>query len=401
MAKLIYSKRSYINILYVAYVLNFSVVTIFYPEINVQLIRNGLLVFLVLMLIKTTTLRLNKLIFLLLFFCFLSIVFNTINPIFNSSVRFVFLLLVMFPLGLVLKPKYSSEEFIDLKFIFNFNAVIVVVSLMLYILFDFGSFFQKGNFSGLLSHSNTMGPISGLVFLERFISYFKKKKSLKTIIICLVSFLVVVLTGSRAALFTLILALFFVAIYIFRLKFIIWGIGILLALVLSFFIFKEFNSSLITETHRTNIYRPRTIFEKGFDNTRLLIWEERIDEFIESPLLGSGFSAVNTDIVPEGSPSYDIETGSIQPGSGILGILSMTGILGLSCFVLILINAIKILLKRKNKFDGATYILLVSALIFILLHSVFEGYLLSSGNILFFLFWITISYIFNKRETNN
>ena len=401
MAKIIYPKSIYISILYILYVLNFSVVTIFYPNLNLQFLRNAYLILLAFFFLRISTLKLNILVFSLLIVCLLSILFNTIHPVFNAPLRLVFLTLVLLPLGLILKPKYSSEEIIDLKFIFKVNRSIVVLSFFLYILFGFGSFFQKGNFSGVLNHANTMGPIAVLVFLERFIYFFKKKKSLKIIGVCVIAFFVIILTGSRAALFTLILSLSFVGFYIFRLKFIIWGFGAGVLLLSVFFTLKQFNSALIPEAHQNNKYRPRTVFEKGFDNTRFVIWEERIDEFIENPLLGSGFSAVNTDVVPSESPSYDIETGSIQPGSSYLGVLSMTGLFGLLVLLFIIYYSISLLFKKRKFFGESNFLMIISALVFILLHSIFEGYILSSGNLLFFIFWITIAYIFNKHEIAN
>ena len=394
-----YKKSLFVTLLYLAYMLNYSVMPHFIPEFYLQMFRNIMILGTFIMFFKYLSLKLNLLTFVFTLICILSIVFNETHPIFKAEIRFVFFLIIFFGLGLILKPKYSSDQLINFNQIFKINTIVIILSFISY--FTYIGSLGRGNFSGVLNHSNTLGPIAALVCIDKILQFYKGEKTVKTLVIFIISFFVLVLSGSRASLGTFLISLVFIGIYIYRLKFIIWGTGIGIVLVSAFFVLKEYNHLLIPEESLNNRYRPRTVFEKGFDNTRFLLWEERIDEFIESPLIGSGFSAVNINAIPKNTVSYDIESGSIQPGSGYLGILSMLGILGFLTFLLLLFFAILKLYYNRNRYNEKNFLMVISILLFILIHSIFEGYLISSGNILFLIFWIAISYIFNKQETKN
>ncbi|MFD1062573.1 O-antigen ligase family protein [Winogradskyella litorisediminis] len=293
------------------------------------------------------------------------------------------------------RTNQSSEEFINLRHIFKINTLIVVLSFIAY--FTHIGSIGRGNFNGVFNHSNALAPIAALVCIEKVLQYFKDGKKIKHVLIALIAIFIVLLSGARSSLAALVVCLMVIGFYIYRIKFVFFGTGILIIGIIAFFTLKNFNSYLIPEEHLSNRYRSRTIFEKGLDNTRFLIWGERIDEFKAKPFLGSGFSAVNTKVIPEESASYDIETGSIQPGSGYLGVLSMLGVLGFSLFLYIVIYAISNLYENSKYYNNKDFLIIVSILLFVLIHSFFEGYIISSGSILFLIFWLSISYILNKN----
>lgn len=394
--KLKYKKSIFVTLLYIAYVLNFSVLTVWQFNFHFSQLRNGLLILLLLVSLKYLNFKFNYTVLFFVIICFLSIIFNNIHPAFNAKLRFIFFLMTITGIGLLFKFKDSSEYYIDINQIFKINTYIVIFSFFAY--FTAIGSMGRGNFNGILNHSNALGPIAALVCVEKVLDYYKGQKSYKSLIIAAIAFFVLILSGARSPLGALLICLTIIGIYIYKVKFIIWGSVILVLGSIAFITLKNYNDLLIPEEHLANRYRSRTIFEKGFDNTRLAIWEERVDEFVENPLLGSGFSAVNTEVIPEESVSYDIETGSIQPGSGYLGILSMLGIFGYIGFVLIMISALKKLYINRNSYANKEFLIIVSILMFVLFHSIFEGYLISSGSILFFIFWLSISYIFNKNE---
>lgn len=394
-----YKKSLIITLLYLAYMLSYSVMPHFVPEVYLQMFRNVMILTTFVMFFKFLSLKLNLLTFIFVLICMLSVIFNDTHPIFQAKIRYVFFLIIFFGLGLILKPKLSSDQLINFDQISRINTIVIILSFVSY--FTYIGSLGRGNFSGVLNHSNTLGPIAALVCIDKILQLSRGEKKLKTFFLFLISFFVLILSGSRASLGTLLISLIFIGIYIYRIKFIVWGTGIGLVLISAFFVLKEYNHLLIPEESLKNRYRPRTVFEKGFDNTRFLLWEERIDEFLVSPLLGSGFSSVNISAIPKNSVSYDLESGSIQPGSGYLGILSMLGIFGFLAFVFLIFYAILKLYFKRNQYLEKNFLMVVSILLFILIHSVFEGYLISSGNILFLIFWIAISYIFNKQEINN
>lgn len=397
MALKISFKRNYIvTLLYLSYVLNFSVLTIWPFGFDFSLLRNGLLILLFFMTLLKFNLKINLSIFLLIVICIVSLMLNRVDPVFNSGLRLAFFVITFTAIGLLTKTDETSEEFINFDHLFKINTLIVILSFVSY--FTYIGSLGRGNFNGVFNHSNALAPIAALVCVEKTLQFFKEGKKAKPLFIALIAFLIVILTGARSSLAAMVLCLTFIGFYIYRVKFVFFGLGIFILGLITFFTLKNFNSYLIPEEHLTNRYRPRTIFEKGFDNTRFIIWGERIDEFKAKPIFGSGFAAVNTDIIPKESGSYDIKTGSIQPGSGYLGVLSMLGITGFLVFTNIVIISISKLYKKRHVFNSKNYLIIVSILMFVLVHSIFEGYIISSGSILFLIFWLAVSYIFNKNE---
>lgn len=384
-----------ITLLYLAYVLNFSVLTLWPYMYDFSLLRNLLLVVLFFVSIYKTNFTLNIPILCFVIVCFLSLIFNDIHPVFNSNLRLGFYILTITGIGVLFRNKQDSSRFINLNHIFKINTWIVILSLASY--FTHIGSLGRGNFGGVFNHSNALAPIAALVCVEKVLEYYENGKNLKSLMIAFIAIFVVILSGARSSLGAMLICLTVIGIYIYRLKFIYFGTGFLVLAVTVFFVLKNYNSYLIPEEHLTNRYRSRTIFEKGFDNTRFLIWAERFDEFKENPILGSGFSAVNTKVIPKESASYDIETGSIQPGSGYLGILSMLGLSGFLIFLYIIASSAQKLYINRKVFSKKDFLIIVSILLFVLIHSIFEGYIISSGSILFLIFWLSISYILNKH----
>ena len=116
----------------------------------------------------------------------------------------------------------------------------------------------------------------------------------------------------------------------------------------------------------------------------------RWNEFRESPIIGIGFSVIDT--------KYDRikVNGAIEPGSSWLGILSMTGIIGFLLFFAIIYRSWLIVHNRRlSLYDGL--------IVVISIHMLVEGYVFSAGSLQCIVLWTILgtSFDFGKRESWN
>lgn len=108
----------------------------------------------------------------------------------------------------------------------------------------------------------------------------------------------------------------------------------------------------------------------------------RIDEFMKSPLLGVGFVSVD----PDGNDEYNPVTGQVEPGTSHLAVLSMTGLLGMFAYTLLLLNAYKT--SKRDNSPNAQFVMLLLVAMFT--HAWFEGYVLSAGGFLSMTYWMIV-----------
>ena len=111
--------------------------------------------------------------------------------------------------------------------------------------------------------------------------------------------------------------------------------------------------------------------------SRTELWQSAYAGFRQSPIIGIG---PNVRI-------YNNErvVGRTEAGSGWLSVLFQTGLVGFVLFMSILLPSLKAIWKYKN--DEKTQVAVI-LFVFLLLHSIFEGYILSFGNPLSWLFWL-------------
>ena len=116
----------------------------------------------------------------------------------------------------------------------------------------------------------------------------------------------------------------------------------------------------------------------GTFNSREKLWNARLDEFRDSPVYGVGFSAQRI-ITSEAT----LLTGKVEPGTSYGAVFAMTGVLGGSIFLYILLQAI--FNKRKTSLS-----LPQAYLVFFAIHMFVEGYVFAGGSPLCFIFWLCI-----------
>lgn len=124
-------------------------------------------------------------------------------------------------------------------------------------------------------------------------------------------------------------------------------------------------------------------------HSRQGLWDARIDEFIESPIFGIGFSATGI--------GERKKIGRAETGSGWLTILSQSGIIG---FLLAIFITLKAFIPIKQLRKHHKIVLYYIILMFLCLHSLFEAYIYQGGWYLSFFFWLLVGTIadFKKYE---
>ncbi len=114
------------------------------------------------------------------------------------------------------------------------------------------------------------------------------------------------------------------------------------------------------------------------------LWAARIREFQKSPIVGVGFQVTDAEGFAAGS--------SIEPGSSYLVLASSTGLVGVLGFVLLVGSYVPVLRDRRFRDHPGAPLLLGTATLF-LTHQLFEGYIFSVGQLLNFIFWLTLGRI--------
>lgn len=121
-------------------------------------------------------------------------------------------------------------------------------------------------------------------------------------------------------------------------------------------------------------------------------WNERLTEFKSSPFWGIGLSAVLDE-------DGNLSVGTHETGSGWLTILSQTGLLGI-VFALLLWKRGFVPIRYLH--DNREMSLYFVILIYLSVHTMFEGYIFLPGCYLCFYFWLVLSVLgdYNRKIAN-
>ena len=312
----------------------------------------------------------------------LNIVFTNPDPVFRPWERLIaFVLMFVFcfyPLESINVTVFRNKV---LKCLLFFCIIISVISFFCYFLninlFEdryYGGYLSDfkehaGHFSGITKHSMLLGPISGLSIIYLLDSFLKNKR-LITILLLVLCFASLIFSASRAAIISTLSGV--TLSFIFSKQITKQGaISILLIILVLFF-------SFIFSPYISDVVSKHDNVELGRFDTRTEKVAARISEFNTDPLIGYGFMAIDPN-----NDEFDPLTGTIEPGSSWLAILSMTGILGLFLFLILFVKC----LKNSKKSSSFIYFALI---IFFSVHMIVEGYVFSSGNVLSCLLWLTL-----------
>ena len=363
----------------------------------------GILYFIFFLTVDINSIRLsNRLMLSLVLICFFSILFNDIPSYYQSEQRFAMFVCFTTLLGPLIISR--NMALFRKQLFYYLNILIIVYCTLSYVLsvtgiYDGYKILESGrvrpDFSGLFNHSMVLCPFSGISILTCLYFYYSTKfnKTVKTILLICISlcFLSAVVAGSRSALMSTFAGILFFFYKLYRKnigKYMKIVFSLLTIIVLSFPLWQEGASRLV------NKITASVSEEDDYDwtSSRESLWEQRLQEFKSSPLIGIGFAAEN----PKFSKSWDeeyIETsgGKIEPGSSWLAVLSMTGILGFILIVILFLKNFIFILKAQNNRLWISY--LGGILVIFTLHMFAEGYIYAFGAMMFFYLWLFLGVV--------
>lgn len=265
--------------------------------------------------------KLNTIMCLFVFVGFLSIAMNLIrNPDIlyfkplSRLMSFMIMMLAIGPLFVYSEHKYHIIYHNLLSWGF------VMISLISFVLFclNLSLAYKKGTFIGFTTHSMLLGPIcalSTLLLIHRFYLSDNIKIKILYIIGIIIAILTCLLAGSRGALGAMLFAIIFLLYKQYSKK----TFSILIFVMLSVIITTKPLWFSYTEAVQKKIEYASEVGHSSRD----ALWEDRIKEFIDSPILGQGFCAMNRSIATH--TSYSDETRGIESGSSWLFLLSSMG----------------------------------------------------------------------------
>lgn len=245
----------------------------------------------------------------------------------------------------------------------------------------------KSGFTGLTNHSMLLSPLAGICMLYgiyRFYLSETKPERYKEMIYTGVSFLVLILAGSRGALAATLagVVFFYVRLYKYR-------VGQLAKIVLFFSLLVLSTSSLWwSYTERIREKMDSSENTGSLTSSRDGLWEDRIKEFKAFPIFGVGFASYNLNYI-QSEHSINLQSGTVEPGSSWLFLLSSLGLYGFLSFLLPIIYLICMLYKDSG--TGLNGGLVGSIMTLFSVHMLVEGFVIASGSYLCFLLWLSLS----------
>ena len=121
-----------------------------------------------------------------------------------------------------------------------------------------------------------------------------------------------------------------------------------------------------------------------------------MDEFKAYPFFGVGFATMNKEAVSRSSKSG---SGTIEPGSSWLFLLSSMGLMGFLSFSILFFRSLYFLFIKESV--GINGYFIGSLLFLFLFHMIFEGYVIASGAYLCFFLWLLLSECGKVVNINN
>lgn len=328
----------------------------------------------------------NKTISIFILYIFLSLVIISPPDIFQSYNRFWYFIALLIVTSALVQGKTIREfRSTSLTLILNLSTIVTLISFICYFLGinlvireynDADSYLENPNiFAGITSHSMILGFVSMVSLIyTTYISL--KNKSIYCWMGVAICFITCLFSASRGALIAGIIGFLYLItinspqkINILKRIFLIG-----LALILSF---------PIWETHTSRVLKKQEMRENsGMFDSRTEKVNARLNEFQDSPIIGIGFSVINTN--------YDRikASGAIEPGSSWLGVLSMTGIIGFILFLTIIIRSWWIVHCRKLYLHESLIIVLS-------IHMMVEGYVFFAGSLQCVILWTILGSSFD------
>lgn len=323
---------------------------------------------------------------LFLFLATISLLVNNVDPIFHSKERLISFSILLLVVGGVIDGKYSYVYRAQL-FKYLTYSIVALSSLSFFVYFTKAPLFfhHNGLFKGLFNHSMVLGAFSGIsavYCLQLLLGSNCTRNRLIWMSFLVASTISCLLAGSRIALFSAIIC----SVALFILKFRSSIQKMIIAIASVSFILLSTSPIWYEYTENVRIKMERSEAKGSAFNSRRALWKDRLTEFGEHPIFGSGFASMDKTLVSVQTSNTD--TGVIEPGSSWLFLLSSMGLTGLISFLTLLFPCKKII-ARAMTFRGENTTLLF-ILLFFSVHMFAEGYIVASGNLLCVYLWLVI-----------
>lgn len=316
-----------------------------------------------------------------------SIWLNDIPSFFKVWFRAIAFFSIVFVIG----PFFVNDRLIRMRRLLFIRTLlvlrwVVLVSFLLKFIAP-GMVTGQSGFNGLANHSMMLSPLAGVCVLYGFYRFYLSETNTeryKEIVYTSISFLVLMLAGSRGALVATLVGIVFFYVRMYRTR-----IGKLVQTGLFFLLFILSTSAVwwpYTERLREKMDLNKEV--GSATSSRDGLWTDRFNEFRAFPVFGVGFSSYNLDYI-QSEHSINKASGTVEPGSSWLFLLSSLGLYGFLSFLLPVSYVLYILYKDTT--TGLNGGLVSSVIVLFAVHMLIEGYIVASGSYLCFLFWLTLS----------
>ena len=283
------------------------------------------------------------------------------------------------------------------RYVVRLVQLVVILSIILYLktsLFD-----GCGRMFMVVRHPMLLSSFAGFAAVTVSSRLLRGRNNDSVAAICFdccslaASLLVMIWGGSRGTILSVGAAeIYLFIIYYDRWKKLLW---LLLALASTIVI--------ISIVGGDATYRVKKKFEISKANNSLIfsrkqLWESRLEEFGEKPLLGIGFTNVTRVSTLYDNKIVDVtphRSSMEEPGSSWLSVLSNTGKAGF-CIVVVWTVGLFAAVRKRRKGGDINAPLFGALLIFMAVGGLFEGWFLYAGSASFFLYWLLTSMILDR-----
>lgn len=316
---------------------------------------------------------------------FLSVLVNDIPTYFQVGFRMIAFLAVTFVVGpFLVNPMLAVWRRLLFIHSLTFIRCIVIGSFLAWIISP-DVVQGKSGFEGFTNQSMLLGALSGISFIYSLYRFYQCSRLFDRYWdagFVAVSLLILIMAGSRSALGSTMVATVFFYSRIYRHHVMRLGRVLFTALCLAVL------TSGFWWAHTEALRSKMENGEKAgsVTSSRDRLWEARMDEFKAFPIFGVGFATMNKESV---SKIVKLGSGTIEPGSSWLFLLSSMGLVGFLSFFIPFFRTVYVLFTKESV--GINGYFVGSLLFLYLFHMIFEGYVIASGAYACFFLWLLLS----------
>lgn len=325
---------------------------------------------------------------------------SALSPYYETAlIRSILWIIVFVAAGPVI---ISKKAYVFRNYLWHHSIyVIYVIVVASFVWNTFGLPIYGKGVAGVTAHCMLLGALAGIAATLSFHALLaQSSRSLIYWGVFTSSTLTCLLSGSRAAVLAAMAGC--AVLFITRLgnivtRTILTVMTLLIAMLIwSLFDLGESDTATIANTSLGALtpYASELI-KKGASNTREELWANRLAEFKQNPLTGIG---IGVQLYTTKSTIFSKDK-NIEPGSSYLTTLSMTGLMGGICLLMLLaglVNKIDVNSYEKSDLDIAQAFGVGA---FWAVHAIAEGWIFAGGSILCLFFWIWVGRLTHFRAS--